>query len=97
VLLALHQLDPVVDQVGVEVLDLLLGQLDVLEALDDLVVVQEALLEAVLDELLKLFDFRESDIDGEQLSLGFLAQLAGCRWRPTCDAKEPGNLSPRLT
>ena len=65
VLLALDQLDPVVDQVGVEVLDLLLRELDVLEPGDDLVVGQEALLVAVLNELLKLFDVRQRDIDGE--------------------------------
>ena len=64
-LLALDQLDAVVDQVGVEVLDLLLGELDFLEAGDDLVVGQEALLDAVLNEFLQLFDVRKGNVDGE--------------------------------
>ena len=50
--LAFQQLHVVVDQVGVEVLDLLLGQLDFLEPRRDLVVVQKPLLDAVLNELL---------------------------------------------
>ena len=50
VLLALDQLDRVVDQVGVEVLDLLLRELDVFEPGDDLVVREEPLLEPLLDE-----------------------------------------------
>ena len=65
VLLALDELDRVVDQVGVEVLDLLLRQLDLLEAGDDLVVGEEALLLAVLDELVELLDVWQGDIDGE--------------------------------
>ena len=44
VCLALHELDPVVDQVRVEVFDLLLRQLDVLEPGGDLVVVENAFL-----------------------------------------------------
>ena len=65
VLDALDELDPVVDQVRVEVLDLLLRELDLLEARDDLVVAQEALLEALGDELVQLFDIRQRDIDGQ--------------------------------
>ena len=76
VLLPLDQLDRVVDQVGVEVLDLLLGELDLLEPGDDLVVGEEALLLAVLDELVELFDVGQGDVDGEH-DLGFLAQVDG--------------------
>jgi hypothetical protein len=79
VLLPLHQLDGVVDQVRVEVLDLLLCELDFLEPGDDLVVGEEPLLEPVLDELVELFDVRERDVDGEHLTSGCLA--AG--FRPT--------------
>jgi hypothetical protein len=73
VLLALHQLDAVVDQVRVEVLDLLLGELDVLEPLDDLVVGEEALFDSVGDELLEFFDVGQRDIDGEHGSWVLLA------------------------
>ena len=72
-LLALHQLDAVVDQVRVEVFDLLLRQLDLVEALDDLVVREESLLHAVLNELLELFDVREGDVDGEHSGGPFLS------------------------
>src|SRR3712207_7744557 len=41
VLDALHELDPVIDQVRVEVLDLLLGELDLIEPRHDLVVRSE--------------------------------------------------------
>ena len=58
-LLALDELDAVVDQVGREVLDLLLGELDLLEARDDLVVGEEAFLLTRLDELVQLLDFRK--------------------------------------
>ncbi len=71
VLLALHQLDAVVDQVGVEVLDLLLRQLDVLEPGDDLVVGEEASLETALNELLELLDVGKSDVDGEHSTSAF--------------------------
>ena len=64
-LLPLHQLDSVVDEVRVEVLDLLLRELDVLEPVDDFVVGQEATFDAGLNELLEFLDLRESDIDGE--------------------------------
>ena len=65
VLLALDQLDRVVDQIGVEVLDLLFRQVDLLEAGDDLVIREEALLLTVLDEFLELLDLRQGDVDGE--------------------------------
>ena len=64
--LAFQQLDPVIDEVRVEVLDLLLRELDVFEPVCDLVVVENALLETFLDELLKLLDLRKGDFDGEQ-------------------------------
>ena len=68
VLLTLDELDVVLDQVGVEVFDLLLRELDLFETGDDLVVGEEAFLLTVGDELLELFDFREwRDFDGEQL------------------------------
>src|SRR5207253_7309596 len=75
--LALDELDSVVDQVGVEVLDLLLGELDVLEPGDDLVVGEESLFRSVRDELLKLLDFRERDVDGEQVAASGLSWLGG--------------------
>ncbi len=82
VLLALHQLDSVVDQVRVEVLDLLLRELDVLEPGDDLVVGEEASLEAALHELLELFDLGESDIDGEHAPSAFSRnwRVVGCTY-----------------
>jgi hypothetical protein len=52
VMFPLDQLDAVVDEVGVEVFDLLLGELDVLEPGDDLVVGEKTLVLALLDELL---------------------------------------------
>ena len=71
VLLPLDELDRVVDQVGVEVLDLLLRELDLLEPGDDLVVGEKALLLSLLDELLELFDLGESDVDGEHGTSAF--------------------------
>ena len=67
VLLAFDELDVVIDEVGVEVFDLLFGQLDVVETVDDLVVREEPLLRSVGDELLELFDFGERDLDREQV------------------------------
>ena len=55
-LLAFDELDPVVDQVRREVLELLLRELDFLDARDDLVVGEKAFLLARLDELLQLLD-----------------------------------------
>ena len=75
-LLTLHQLDAVIDQVRVEVLDLLLCELHLLEALDDLVVGEEALVDALGDELVKLLDVRKRDVDGEHGTSAF-SQLAG--------------------
>jgi len=65
VLLAFDQLDRVVDEVGREVLELLLREVHVLERLDDLVVGQEPLFLSLLDESVELFDVRKGDIDGE--------------------------------
>ena len=64
-LLALDELDPVVDQVRREVLELLLGELDLLDARDDLVVGEEAFLLARLDELVQLLDLGKGDVDRE--------------------------------
>jgi hypothetical protein len=75
VLLALHELDAVVDEVRVEVLDLLLRELDFLEALDDLVVREEALLDSLGYELVQLLDVRKRDIYGEHGTSAFT--LAG--------------------
>ena len=52
-----------VDEVGVEVLDLLLGEVDLLEPRDDLVVGEEPLLLPLGDELVQLFDVGEGDVD----------------------------------
>ena len=59
------ELDRVVDQVRVEVLDLILRELHVVEARNDVVVREEPLLETLLDETVELLDLRESDIDGQ--------------------------------
>ena len=72
VLLALEQVDAVLDEVGVEVLDLLLGELDLLEPGDDLVVGQETLLLTLLDELVKLLDVGDGDIDRQHGTSPFL-------------------------
>src|SRR6266567_9581455 len=53
--LALDELDAVIDQIGVEVFDLLLAELDFLEPGSDLVVVEDSLLETLLDQPLELF------------------------------------------
>ena len=66
-LLALHQLDAVLDQVRVEVLDLFLRELDVFEPVDDLVIGEKALLLSFGDELLELFDLGKRDINGEHV------------------------------
>src|SRR5204863_802605 len=63
--LALDELDAVIDQIGVEVFDLVLAELDVVETGGDLVVVEDSLLEPFLDELLELFYLGERDLDGE--------------------------------
>src|ERR671932_213963 len=65
VLLALHELDRVVDEVRVEVLDLLLRQLDLFEARDDLVVGEEPFLLSILDEPVEFLDVGERDVYGE--------------------------------
>jgi hypothetical protein len=57
---------------GLSFLDLLLGELDVFETGDDLVVGEEALLGAVGDELLELLDLGEGGLDGEQLWHSYL-------------------------
>jgi hypothetical protein len=58
VLDAFDELDGVIDEVRVEVLDLLLRELHLVEAGHDLVVREETLLDALLDQPLKLLDVR---------------------------------------
>ena len=82
VLLAFHELDAVVDQVGREVLDLVLRELDLFEALDDLVVGEEAFFLTGLDELLQFLDFGERNVDSEHLSTtSGLTRLTGYNQR----------------
>src|SRR5215471_14314968 len=84
VLLTLDEVDSVLHEVGVEVLDLLLRQLDVLETVDDLVVGEKALLFSICDELVELLDVRERDIDGEHVSEppGLVVARRHCYNRP---------------
>ncbi len=60
-----HQLDAVIDQIGVEVLDLFLGEVDFLEPGDDLVVGEESLVLSVRNELLQLLDLGQGNVDLE--------------------------------
>ncbi len=64
-LLTFDELDPVVDQVCREVLELLFRELDLLDSRNDLVVGEEAFLLARLDELVQLLDFGKRDVDRE--------------------------------
>src|SRR5712691_7236257 len=91
--LAFDELDAVVDQVRVEVLDLIFGELDILEPRGDLVVVEEPFLETVLNELVQLFDVGERDVDGEHLGLPPGLQVDGDSIEPQ-DAKEPELVPP---
>jgi len=68
VLLAFDELDAVIDQVGGEVLYLLLRELDFLDPFDDLVVGQKALLLSRRYELLEFLDVGKSNVDSEHLS-----------------------------
>src|SRR5262249_1573571 len=93
VLDAFVELDGVVDQVGVEVLDLFLRELDVVEASDDLVIGEETLLQSLLDEALELLDLGEGDIDGQH----GLAFSSRARTGTGLSALlEPARLPPRL-
>src|SRR4029450_13244512 len=94
--LALDELDAVIDQVGVEVLDLLLAELDLVEPGGDLVVVENALLEAFLHQLLELFDLGERDFDGEHRPPH---SRAGWTWGLDLlrHVKGPVTAPPRLT
>ena len=65
VLLTLDEIDALIGEIRVEVLDLLRGQIGSVQCAHDLVVCQEALLLAVLDELLKLVDVWYRDVDRE--------------------------------
>jgi hypothetical protein len=68
VLLTLHELDSVVDQVRGEILDLLLRELDFLDALDDVVIGEEPLLLPGRDELVQLFDVGKNNVGSEHLA-----------------------------
>src|SRR5687767_14273786 len=72
----LHELDPVVDHVGVEVLDLLLREVDLFEPGDDVVVGEEAFVLPIGDELVELLDVGQRDVDREQLTSPFLVTAA---------------------
>jgi hypothetical protein len=61
----IEQLDVVVEQVGVEVLELLLGELDLLQRRGDLVVGQVALVVAFLNQRPQLLDVRKRGVDRE--------------------------------
>ncbi len=87
VLLSLDELDRVIDEVRREVLQLLLGEIEVLDGLDDLVVRQEPLLLPLLDELVQLLDLRKSGFDREHGPL-----LSP--WRLTED--RPSNATSRI-
>src|SRR6266566_2351213 len=92
---ALDELDAVVDQIGVEVFDLLLAELDIVEARSDLVVVQDSLLEPFLNKLLEFLDVRERDFDGEHRP-----RLSRAGWTgglPTQTREGPVTQPPRLT
>src|SRR6185295_3553603 len=79
--LPVEQLDVVVEQVGVEVLELFLGELDLLERLGDLVEREVPLVLAFLDKSLQLLDVRQRDLDRQH-------------WRPrTCSNVEENNSS----
>ena len=91
--LALDELDAVVDQVGVEILDLILGELDILEPRSDLVVVEESFVETVLNELVQLFDVGERDVDRKQHGPPALPrEWTGDDQPQTCE--EPVRLAP---
>jgi hypothetical protein len=92
--LAFHQLDPVVDQVGVEVFDLLLRELDVFDPTGDLVVVEDAILETLLNELLQFLDFRKGDFDGEQRRLTSRLREGGRGLDRPLAREEPVHASP---
>ena len=92
-LLALVELDRMVDQVRVEILDLLLRELDVVEPSHDLVVREEPLLDPLLDQALKLLDLWEGDIDRQH------GRAFSSRARTDTDLAphtEPARLPPRL-
>src|SRR6185437_6801768 len=63
--LGVQELDVVVQQVGVEVLELFLRELDLLQRGRDLVEGEIALLVSFLDQGLELFDLRKRDIDSQ--------------------------------
>ena len=62
VLLPFDELDAVIDQIGIEVLDLLLREVDLFEALDDLVVGEDTFVETSWTSLWS------SSISGSEMS-----------------------------
>ena len=89
-LLAFDELDAVVDQIGGEVFDLLLGELDFLEPFDDLVVGEEPFLLPRRNQLLEFFDVGKSNVDSEHEST-----TSGLAWvdEDTNPTHEPDSLS----
>src|SRR4029078_11545580 len=69
------------DEVRVEVLDLLLGEVDFLQASDDLVVGEEPLFLPFGDELVQLVDVGQRDIDREHCPPLLLVTSATLRRR----------------
>src|SRR6184192_1269371 len=94
--LAFDELDAVIDQIGVEVFDLVLAELDVVEPRGDLVIVDDSLLEPFLNELLEFFYLGERDFDGEHRPPLSRAGWLGAR--PTQTREEAGlSRCPRLS
>jgi hypothetical protein len=85
---AVEELDVVVEEVGVEVLELLLGDLGLLERAGDLVVCEVPLLLALLHQCLELFDIGQSDVDRQHWHPRHVergsARAAGLVWPPQC-------------
>ena len=67
-LLALHQIDTVLSQVGVELVELILGQIDLFESPRYLVVGEEAPFLSILGQPLNLVNVWQSDVDREHVA-----------------------------
>ena len=85
------------DEVGVEVLDLLLRELDVLEPGDDLVVGEKALLLTLCDELVELLDVGKRDVDGEHGRRLSSVSRSNGDYRPTDVQRAGPPVPPGLT
>ena len=70
----LDDVDPVLVQVGVQLLDLLLGDLDLLEARRDLLEGQEAALLALGDQRPQLIELRDRSLIGQQHNSPYRSQ-----------------------